>query len=230
MGNLAIIPARGGSKRIPRKNIKLFNGAPIISYSINTAIKSCLFDEIMVSTDDNEIANIAKSYNATVPFMRSNQNSNDYATTFDVIKEVVEKYKQLGKHFNKVCCIYPCAPLISIDTLASAFNKLNENKFDSIFPVVQFSYPIQRSLKVDESDKLKFIYPEYNLTRTQDLEKAFHDSGQFYWMEMEACIEKGQILTNNTGSIVISEIECQDIDNETDWKLAELKYNLLFKK
>jgi len=227
MSNLAIIPARGGSKRIPRKNIKSFLGKPIIAYSIEAAIKSNIFDEIMVSTDDDEIAEIAKSYDAKVPFVRSSQNSNDYATTFDVIKEVVNNYQQLGKRYDKICCIYPCAPLISKESIEYAYKKLINTQYDSVFPVVQFSYPIQRSLKIDVTNKLKFIYSEYNLTRTQDLEKAYHDAGQFYWMKIETCLEKGQILTDNTGPIVISEIESQDIDNETDWKLAELKYKLL---
>lgn len=226
MSNLCIIPARGGSKRIPRKNIRLFLGKPIIAYPIEAAIKSGLFDEVMVSTDDAEIVEIALKYGAKVPFMRTEKTSNDYATTFDVIEEVLTKYKDTNKDYDVVCCIYACAPFVTSNKLIKSYKMLETNNYDSVFPVIPFGFPIQRSLKFEE-DKIKFFYPEFSLARSQDLEKSYHDAGQFYWMQINKCLEQKKILTENSGSIVISEMEGQDIDNEVDWKLAELKYRLL---
>ncbi|MGG7035233.1 MAG: pseudaminic acid cytidylyltransferase [Flavobacterium sp.] len=227
MANLCIIPARGGSKRIPRKNIKLFLGKPIIAYSIQAAIESGLFDEVMVSTDDDEIAEIAVEYGAVVPFMRSEKAANDFATTFDVIDEVVKVYKDLGVEFENVCCIYSCAPFVNKQKLEQAYHLLLEQHFDSVFPVMRFGFPVQRSLIRDGLGKVDFFYPEFCLTRSQDFEPSFHDAGQFYWMNTKKCMQEQKILTANTGSIEISELEGQDIDNEVDWKLAELKYELL---
>jgi len=224
--NLCIIPARGGSKRIPKKNIKYFLGKPIIAYSIEAAINSDLFDEVMVSTDDFEIATIAKKYGAAVPFLRSDETANDFATTFDVIQEVVKEYELLSKTFEFTCCIYACAPFVTANTLNMSLDLLLESKFDSVFPIMPFGFPIQRALK-QERKKVSFFYPEFSLFRSQDLEKSYHDAGQFYWMNTAECIKKKQILTDNSGSIILSELEGQDIDNEVDWKLAELKYELL---
>lgn len=227
MSNLAIIPARGGSKRIPRKNIKLFLGKPIIAYSIEAAINSGLFDEVMVSTDDAEIATIAIQYGAKVPFMRSEKMSNDFATTFDVVEEVVNSYKEKEIEFENVCCIYPCAPFVIEQKLEEAYDLFLKEHFDAVFPVMQFGFPIQRALQMDDFGKISFFYPENALTRSQDLLPSFHDAGQFYWMNVASCMEQQKIITDNTGSIVITELEGQDIDNDTDWKLAELKYELL---
>ena len=227
MSNLLVIPARGGSKRIPRKNIKDFLGKPIIAYSIQAAIKSSLFDEIMVSTDDEEIADIARSYGVTVPFFRSEKNSNDFATTFDVIEEVISKYKILNKRFNYTCCLYACAPFVTATKLIEAFEVLQNGSYDTVFPVIPFGFPVQRALKKNENNKVSSCNPEFNLTRSQDLEQRFHDAGQFYWMNTKQCLKKKAILTDNSGSIVITEMEGQDIDTNIDWKLAELKYELL---
>jgi pseudaminic acid cytidylyltransferase len=226
MANLCIIPARGGSKRIPRKNIKLFLGKPIIAFSIEAAIKSGLFDEVMVSTEDAEIAEIAIKCGAKVPFLRNLATSCDYATTFDVINEVIREYELLGKVFDFTCCIYACAPFVSQDKLTDSFELLQNKKFDSVFPIMSFGFPIQRALQQKEN-KVNFFYPEFSMSRSQDLEKSYHDAGQFYWINTKVCLEKKQILTDNSGSIIISELEGQDIDNEVDWKLAELKYELL---
>lgn len=223
MANLCIIPARGGSKRIPRKNIKNFLGKPIIAYSIEVALKSKLFDEVMVSTDDNEIALVAKKYGAKVPFMRSEKNADDYATTFDVIQEVVFAYKNEGKVFENICCIYPCAPFVSEEILKKSFLKLQH--YDVVFPVISFGFPIQRALK-KEGGRIGFFYPKYALSRSQDLEKSYHDAGQFYFFKVNKILKSGKLVTENTGAIEISELEAQDIDNEIDWKLAELKFNL----
>lgn len=227
MANLAIIPARGGSKRIPRKNIKNFLGKPIIAYSIQAALESNLFDEVMVSTDDNEIAEVALKYGAKVPFFRSKKNSDDFATTVDVLVEVIEKYQEEGREFNTTCCIYPTAPFVTSTKLKQAFDKLNDSKFDCVFPVVRYGYPVQRALFLEEtSDKIKMMYPENLNSRSQDLKPSFHDSGQFYFFDNQSFSETGKLWTNNTGCIEVSEIESQDIDNEVDWKIAELKYRL----
>lgn len=225
--NLAIIPARGGSKRIPRKNIKDFLGKPIIAYSIESAITSGLFDEVMVSTDDEEIAVIAKRYGAKVPFKRTSKTSNDHATTFEVIEEVLVKYKSLNEFFKYTCCLYPCAPFVTDNKLMDAFRLLKNNSFDSVFPIMSFGFPIQRALKMKNNNKVIFFYPEFGLTRSQDLEHSYHDAGQFYWLDTEICLKKKAIITENSGSVIITEMEGQDIDNEMDWELAELKYELL---
>lgn len=230
MSKLCIIPARGGSKRIPRKNIKNFLGKPIIAYSIEVALQSNLFDEVMVSTDDTEIAEIAKRYGAKVPFIRSNRNANDYATTVDVINEVLLQYKKSGKSFKAACCIYPTAPFIFENKLKEAFDLLEINNFDCVFPVMEFSFPIQRALKKNSDNKMSLFQPEHLNSRSQDLEKAYHDSGQFYWFKTKEILEKGKLWTDNTGVIVIKESEGQDIDTPEDWKLAEIKYKLLHEK
>jgi N-acylneuraminate cytidylyltransferase len=228
MGRLCIIPARGGSKRIPRKNIKLFLGKPIIAYSIEVALQSQLFDEVMVSTDDEEIARIANSYGAKTPFLRSKETANDHATTFDVLKEVIKDYDQKKNlTLTQVCCIYPTAPLVTVKKLEHAYQVLLKNKFDTVFPVMRFGFPIQRALRITDSNKVDFFYKEHEKTRSQDLEAAFHDAGQFYWFNVAPCMAADSLLTDNCGSIEISEMEGQDIDNEVDWILAELKYELL---
>jgi N-acylneuraminate cytidylyltransferase len=226
MGNICIIPARGGSKRIPRKNIKEFLGKPIIAYSIQAALESELFEEVMVSTDDPEIAEIAKEFGAKVPFLRSKQNSDDFATTFDVIEEVLTAYQSNGTEFENLCCLYSCAPFVNKEMLSSGKKLLVENKFDIVFPILAFSFPIQRAL-IKSKGKISLIHEEHLTTRSQDLEEHFHDAGQFYWCNTKALLSSKKLLTSNTGGVVISELEAQDIDTETDWKLAELKYQLL---
>jgi pseudaminic acid cytidylyltransferase len=225
MGNICIIPARGGSKRIPRKNIKLFLDKPIITYSIKAAIKSNLFDEIMVSTDDDEIARIAKKYGAKVPFLRSAKNSDDFATTYEVIEEVIQYYKSQEKKFKNICCIYPCAPFVSSEILLKAYNQLIEKKFDTVFPIIPFSFPIQRALRVNNG-KVSMILEDNLNIRSQDLEQSFHDAGQFYWCNSKQLLITKKLLTQNSGYVEISELEAQDIDTGIDWKLAELKYQL----
>ena len=225
MSHICIIPARGGSKRIPGKNIKKFLGKPIIAYSIEAAKKSGLFDEVMVSTDCKGIANIAASYGAVVPFMRSIKNSDDFATTADVLSEVIQAYKIIGKTYEYACCLYPAAPLVTSQKLVDAYRTLRSKNFDSVFPIVQFSTPILRSYKLVD-DKVEMNWPEHRNTRTQDIEPSFYDSGQFYWFNIKQYLESGDIVTNNCGGIEIPEIESQDIDNETDWLLAEMKYQL----
>jgi N-acylneuraminate cytidylyltransferase len=226
MSNIAIIPARGGSKRIPQKNIRPFCGKPIIAYSIEAAIASNLFDEIMISTDDASIAETAMHYGGKVPFMRSSENANDYATTFDVLKEVLLQYKQVNKNFEYACCIYPTAPFVNNSLLNQAYKKLTEQDFDMVFPVVQYAYPIWRSLKL-ENDKISMWWPENVNKRSQDMPASYHDAGQFYWFNTAKILEAGILLTPNTGAVVTDELKVQDIDTLQDWQLAELKYKYL---
>lgn len=224
MGNICIIPARGGSKRIPRKNIKSFVGKPIISYSINAAQESGLFDEVMVSTDDQDIAEIAIKYGAEVPFLRSAQNADDFATTKDVIDEVIAEYENVGRRFAYCCCLYPTAPFVKPQHLGEGYRMLRNGAFDSVFPVVEFGYPIWRSLKREEGLTVMH-WPEFITSRSQDLPKAYHDAGQWYWIDLQKI--SGSLFTKNTHSIVLSNLEVQDIDTDEDWKLAEIKYELL---
>ncbi|MFW5982997.1 MAG: pseudaminic acid cytidylyltransferase [bacterium] len=224
--NLCIIPARGGSKRIPGKNIRDFLGKPIIAYSIEAALKSELFSEVMVSTDDEEIAEVAKQYGATVPFMRSDENANDFATLVDVLIEVINKYEFMEKSFQNICCVLPTAPLISANQIKKAYFKLQKDDMDSICPVVEFSYPIYRALEFNDQNLLQMIWPEHLKSRSQDLKPAFHDSGSFYWVKKNNLKKEKTLFCKKGGGIVIPEIEVQDIDSETDWQLAELKYRL----
>tara|TARA_R110002049_G_scaffold2365_2_gene17262 strand:- start:19173 stop:19877 length:705 start_codon:yes stop_codon:yes gene_type:complete len=226
MANLAIIPARGGSKRIPRKNVKLFLGKPIIAYSIEAALKSNLFDAVMVSTDDEEIARIAINYGAKVPFLRSSNNASDFAVLADVVHEVVTNYNEQNKSFDNICCVLPTAPFITSNKISEAYNKLTEGNFDSVFPVLEFSFPIQRSLKI-EANKVTMVWSDHLNTRSQDLEPRYHDSGQFYWLKESTFRKEKKLFTDNSGAIIISELHAQDIDTETDWKLAEIKYKLM---
>ena len=226
MGNICIIPARGGSKRIPKKNIKEFLGKPIIAYSIKAALDSGLFDEVMVSTDDVEIADIAKKFGAKVPFMRSAKNSDDFATTFDVIEEVIQIYKTQGKRFENICCIYSCAPFTTSEILLKAYDLLIQKKFDTVFPIIAYSFPIQRALRVNQG-KVSMILKDNLNIRSQDLEKSFHDAGQFYWSNTNQLLISEKLITSNSGGIEISELDAQDIDTHKDWVLAELKYKLL---
>lgn len=227
MKNLAIITARGGSKRIPRKNIRNFLGKPIIAYSIDSAIKSGVFDEIMVSTDDDEIATIAEKYGANFPFKRSEATSNDTATTTDVIIEVLTEYKKNGLIFDYACCIYPTAPFITPESLKKGLNQMIKSNTEVAFPVVKFSYPIQRALKIDSDNKLSMIYPEHSRSRSQDLVPRYHDAGQFYWFKTSAINPNMELLKMKASPIILSEKEVQDIDTEEDWILAEIKYKLL---
>lgn len=228
MKKLAIIPARGGSKRIPRKNIKLFLGKPIIAYSIEAALQSGLFDEVMVSTDDEEIATIALKYGASVPFLRSEEASGDQATTVDALLDVLANYARQNRFFDYGCCLYPTAPFVTSENLKRAFTELIEKKWEAIFPVMKFGYPIWRSLK-KEDGKFVMNWPEYLYSRSQDLPESFHDAGQFYFFKMDSFLTEKKLLGENSGGIEIDEMHGQDIDTEMDWKLAEVKYQLLYK-
>lgn len=223
---LCIITARGGSKRIPRKNIKEFCGKPIIAYSIEAALESGLFSEVMVSTDDDEIASVARKFKASVPFMRSAKNSDDFATTADVLKEVLAEYKKLGREFSNFACIYPTAPFVSAKRLKEAYEILCQKNASFLTPVVKFSFPPQRAFVINDGF-LAYNEPANAPKRSQDLEPLYHDAGQFYFYNTKAFLSgKG----SGWVPLVLSELEVQDIDNLEDWKLAEMKYRLLNEK
>ncbi len=221
---IAIITARGGSKRIPKKNIKDFCGKPIIAYSIEAAISSELFDEVMVSTDSEEIAEIAKKYGASVPFMRSAETSNDYATTNDVLMEVFNEYEKRGQEFDIAVCIYPTAPFVTADKLKRAIDMVEKDGADAVTPVVQFSFPPQRAFIIRDN-ALEYQYPENASVRSQDLEAVYHDCGQFYVMRPYNILH--DVESTMTMPLIMKESEVQDIDTIEDWKIAEIKYKLM---
>ena len=246
MKNLAIITARGGSKRIPKKNIKEFCGKPIIAYSIEAALESALFEEVMVSTESEEIAEIAKQYGASVPFFRSAEAADDHATMYDVLTEVVGVYEKNGRHFNNYCCLYPTAPFITANRLQDAFKCFTDNNAALLDPVVRFSFPPQRGMIIVDGE-LRFKFPENALKRSQDLEPMYHECGQFYFFSNDYYDENGNVLhvtpkEINPPSIklydkngarkriipyIMPEIEVQDIDNPDDWEIAETKYRII---
>ena len=224
---IVIIPARGGSKRIHRKNLKEFCGQPIIHFSIKAALESQLFSAVVVSTDDIEIAEVAKKEGAIVPFFRSEKNSNDNAGVLEVIDEVVTEYeKKFDIKITDLCCILPTAPMIQVSALKEAYELFKSKKYDSVFPVVKFSYPIFRSLQI-EGGKASMFWPENYSKRSQDLPAAYHDVGQFYWINIKKCSALKRIFTENSGVIELSELCVQDIDTPEDWKIAELKFRLI---
>lgn len=223
-GRLAMIPARGGSKRIPGKNMKIFCGKPILAYSIEAAISSGLFEEVMVSTDSEEIREVALAAGAKVPFMRSAETSGDYATTADVIKEVLTEYKKRGRSFDSYCCIYSTAPFVTGEKLREAYRIMEKNRADFLTPVYAVTEPVLRSFVFD-GDRIGKKWPEYQNVRTQDLPKLYLDCGQFY-------IGNDNIFTvpyeeRNMVGMVMPPEEVQDIDTEEDWRIAEEKYKKL---
>ena len=224
MSRIAIITARGGSKRIPKKNIKDFMGKPMLAYAIDAAKQSNLFDEIMVSTDSPEIADIAKKYGANVPFMRSDATANDFATTADVLLEVINEYKKLGKIFDIMCCIYPCVPFLSAETLINAFKKMEGH--DAIMPVCKYPVPIEWAMKLENDILIPYNREAQNM-RSQDIEPKYFDAGMFYFYETSGIYETQSIAPRNTIGYIIDDKECQDIDTPEDWSMAEMKYRLL---
>lgn len=228
MSAIAIITARGGSKRIPKKNIKEFCGKPILAYSIEAALGSGLFDEVMVSTDSEEIAQVAKDFGAQVPFMRSAATSDDYSTTEDVLKEVINRYHEDGKDFEYMCCIYPTAPFITPEKLRSAMDLLKSGDFGEVIPVVAFSFPPQRAFVIEDGS-LVWKWEQYRNSRSQDLEKFYHDAGQFYMYRMrDFMLDENNAIRR--APMILPETEVQDIDNFEDWEIAELKYRTMSKK
>lgn len=224
---IAIIPARGGSKRIPHKNIKLFHGKPMIAYSIEAAQKSNLFDKIIVSTDDEEIVKVAQSYGAEVPFIRPKELADDYTGTIPVIAHAIETLQKQGHSIDTACCIYATAPFIRSEDIICAYNALLTHQKHYAFPVTTFPFPIFRGVKRDEEGNIKMFFPEHFSTRSQDLEEAYHDVGQFYWGTCEAWLEEKSIFSDAATTIILPRHLVQDIDTPEDWDRAELMYKVL---
>ena len=225
---VAVITARGGSKRIPNKNIKVFCGKPILAYSILAALESGVFDEVIVSTDNKKIAQTAVLYGAAVPFLRSAENSGDYATTADVLLEVCDAYTHTRGPLERICCIYPTAPFVTAARLSQAMELLRCPETESVIPVVRFGDPPQRGLLM-ENGSVRYWMPEYERARSQDLPVVYHDCGQFYCIKTAALKKYRSLITPNCKAIVIPDTQAQDIDNPDDWKLALLKYKLFAK-
>lgn len=224
--SVCIITARGGSKRIPRKNVREFCGKPMLAYSVETAVASGIFDVVMVSTDDDEIADVARKYGAEVPFMRSEATSNDYATTADVLREVLSDYGKCGDEFDTMCCLYPTAPFVQVSELKEA-SAMIEAGASSVIPVTSFDFPPLRGFRVGEDGSLEYAFPEFAQTRSQDLPEMVHDCGRFYFAKVASFHETGGFITNNTRFLRIPSRLVQDIDTLEDWELAEQKYRAM---
>ena len=223
---VAVITARGGSKRIPRKNIKDFCGKPILAYSIEAALKSGVFDEVMISTEDDEIAEIAMKYGAALPFKRSMENADDHSTTVDVMCEVLESYEKLGKHPDVMCCIYPTAPFVTAEKLKKAYELFESNNANAVIPVVRFSFPPQRCF-IENNGFIEYKWKENELARSQDLEPFYHDAGQFYMLRSDVMKAKHTLVPDRTVPLFLDDMEVQDIDTLDDWKIAEIKYGII---
>jgi len=227
--NIAIIPARGGSKRIPRKNIKNFHGKPLIAYSIEAAIKSGCFDRIIVSTDDTEIAGIAQKYGAEVPFIRPKGISDDYATTLDVINHAVKFCIKNGMDLEYICCIYATAPFLLPEYLQKGLSYLQSNEsLNYAFSATNFSFPIQRAIKL-KNNKVEMFQPEHLNTRSQDLEEAYHDAGQFYWGKKGAFLKSLPFFAQDSVIVQLPRDRVQDIDTSEDWDFAEKLFSVINK-
>ncbi|WP_104499755.1 pseudaminic acid cytidylyltransferase [Acinetobacter indicus] len=220
---LAVIPARGGSKRIPRKNIKMFHGQPMIAWSIQAAIDSGCFDEIWVSTDDEEIAAVAQAYGAKVPFLRPAHLSDDFATTADVMSHAVEEFGKLNHALpDYICCLYATAPFVTKADLVHGLVKIKNNTtLNYVFSATTYPFPIQRAIKLNAHDTVEMFSPQYFNTRSQDLEEAWHDAGQFYWGTAEAWLNKAMIFAVQSSVIELPRFRVQDIDTQEDWDRAE---------
>ncbi len=224
---LAIIPARGGSKRIPRKNVRLFHGKPMIAYSIEAALNSGCFDRVIVSTDDEEIAEIARQYGAQTPFIRPAEISNDHATTMDVIHHALTWCESNGDDIDHVCCIYATAPFVAASDLKQGYEKLvNSGTVEFVFSAATYSFPIQRAIKLSENGSVSMFSPENEMVRSQDLQEAYHDAGQFYWGKKEAFMTKKAIFSEHSRVVLLPRHRVQDIDTLEDWVFAEALFSL----
>ncbi len=225
MKTIAIITARGGSKRIPKKNIKDFMGKPMLVYAIDACKKSQIFDVVMVSTDSEEIAEIARKEGAEVPFMRSEKTANDFATTYDVLEEVIAEYYKRGKSYDALCCVYPCVPFLTAETLRNA--GMTFSGHESLIPVCKYPVPIEWAMRIDEKGLLHSNDVQAQQMRSQDLKPSYYDVGMFYFVKIEAMRMYKTLYCPDNAAYIIDESECQDIDTPDDWKMAEFKYQLL---
>lgn len=225
---IAIIPARGGSKRIPRKNIKIFHGKPLIAYSIETALLSKLFEKVIVSTDDEEIAEIAQKYGAEVPFLRPKELSDDFTGTGVVVNHVVEYLESIGEKYKYICTIYATAPFLDIKYLIKGYEELKNSNAVNTFSATSMPFPIQRTFKINQNGRCEMFTPEYYMSRSQDLEEAFQDAGQFYWRNKTIISEK-VMFGGDSIPIVLPRYLVQDIDTLEDWERAEYMYEVITK-
>ncbi len=226
---LCVIPARGGSRRIPRKNIKSFCGQVMIGYSIKAALDSQCFDHVIVSTDDIEIADVAKSFGASVPFMRPDELANEYVGTALVVKHAIEWFDGQEQSPSEVCCLYATAPFVKVGSIREAYDQMQRVQADYCFTVTSFAFPIQRAIKVTVENRIEMFYPKHLETRSQDLEESYHDAGQFYWGKAEAFKQKKPLFSKSATPYILPRHLVQDIDTPEDWKRAELMYQLLQK-
>jgi len=225
--SICVIPARGGSKRIPKKNIKKFDGNPIISYSIEAALQSGCFDKVIVSTDDQDIANVATDYGAEVPFIRPAYLSDDYATTLSVLEHAIKWCNSIRVYPKHVCCLYATAPFVSSQSILESYQLLKASDANYCFSVTEYNFPIQRALKILPSNRVSMFQPAEFNTRSQDLETAYHDAGQFYWGSAGAFLKQEVIFSENAIPYIIPHYLVQDIDSPNDWIQAEKMYQLL---
>lgn len=218
-----MIPARGGSKRIPRKNIKMFHGQPMIAWSVQAAIESGCFDEVWVSTDDEEIAEVAQVYGAKVPFLRPVHLSDDFATTADVMSHAVEEFGKINHALpDYICCLYATAPFVTKADLVQGLEKIKNNSdLNYVFSATTYPFPIQRAIKLNADDTVEMFSPQYFNSRSQDLEEAWHDAGQFYWGTAEAWLNKAMIFASQSSVVELPRFRVQDIDTQEDWDRAE---------
>ncbi|MCK5831378.1 MAG: pseudaminic acid cytidylyltransferase [Methylococcales bacterium] len=224
---LCVIPARGGSKRIPQKNTKLFNNKPIIGYSIDAAFKSNCFDKVIVSTDDEEIARVAEEMGAEIPFLRPDELANDQATTLPVIRHTIDWFHQNGMELEYVCCIYATAPFIEAKFIQEALSQLQQTDAEYCFAATQFSFPIQRAFKLTHKGRVEMFNLDYFNTRSQDLEEAYHDAGQFCWGKASAFLAEKMTFSEFSIPYLLPQYRVQDIDTEEDWLRAELMYKVM---
>jgi pseudaminic acid cytidylyltransferase len=224
---VAIIPARGGSKRIPRKNIKDFHGRPLIAYSIQTALESKLFDRVIVTTDDAEIAAVAEKYGAEVPFIRPKELADDFSGTQDVIDHALKWLQEHGEHYDFACTIYATAPLLQSKYLIEGYNALKNSTAVNAFSATSMPFPIQRTFKINSDGRCEMFWPEYLNSRSQDLPEAYHDAGQFYWAEANSYLETKRFFSKNALPVILPRYLVQDIDTLEDWETAELMFKAI---
>jgi pseudaminic acid cytidylyltransferase len=221
MTSVAIIPARGGSKRIPKKNIRNLGGKPAIAYPIELALSAKIFERVIVTTDDVEIADVSREYGAEVPFIRKPELSDDFALTIDVISDAVRQLRQMGGIFDYVCCLYPVTPLLKPQRIVQSLEILQEGNWDYVFPAIEFPSPIERGFKKSKSGQIEFRFPEFAHSRTQDIGKTFHDAGQFYYGRADAWLDKKPVLVGNSTFLELDKNETVDIDDLEDWAFVE---------
>jgi len=224
---IAIIPARGGSKRIPRKNIRDFCGKPMIAYAIDVAKASGLFDQIVVSTDDEEIARIARQYGAKTPFVRPAELADDHTNTVDVIKHAIQYFIDRQYSLEAVCCIYATVPFLKVQDLQQGYQQLIQESCDYAFSVTTFPFPVQRALQILDNGRLDAVWPEYRMTRSQDLEEYYHDAGQFYWGRPDAFLQDKIVFSECSTPVILPRYRVQDIDTPEDWERASYMYQAL---